>query len=88
MIAGIEDMLAIVLDGGVYDNPDVSLAEAIEDILNDAGIAIATIEEIGYEQLEQNIEESEEKELLHYAVQESKRQLKGGDIRLTSEVYY
>lgn len=76
------------LDGGVYDNPDVSLAEAIEDILNDAGIAIATIEEIGYEQLEQNIEESEEKELLHYAVQESKRQLKGGDIRLTSEVYY
>ena len=76
------------LDGGVYDNPDVSLAEAIEDILNDAGIAIETIEETGYEQLEQNIEESEEKELLDYAVQESKRQLKEGDIRLTSEVYH
>lgn len=28
------------LDGGVYDNPEVSIAEATEDILNDEGIKI------------------------------------------------
>lgn len=76
------------LDGGIYDDPEVSLAEAVEDILDDAGISIGNIEETDYEQVEQSIEESEEKELLGYAVQEAKRKLKGGDIRLTSEVYY
>lgn len=34
------------LDGGIYDNLDVSLKEAIEDILNDAGETIAKYEEL------------------------------------------
>ena len=64
------------LDGGIYDDPEVSLAEAVEDILDDAGISIGNIEETDYEQVEQSIEESEEKELLGYAVQEAKRKLR------------
>ena len=47
------------LDGGVYDNPEVSIAEATEDILNDEGITIENIRETDYEQLEQDIEEAE-----------------------------
>ena len=48
------------LDGGIYDNPDVSLKEAIEDILNDAGETIENIKETDYEKLEQEIEEAED----------------------------
>ena len=47
------------MDGGVYDNPEVSIAEATEDILNDEGITIENIRETDYEQLEQDIEEAE-----------------------------
>ena len=46
------------LDGGIYDNLDVSLKEAIEDILNDAGETIENIKETDYEKLEQEIEEA------------------------------
>lgn len=47
------------LDGGIYDNPEVSIAEATEDILNDEGITIENIRETDYEKLEQDIEEAE-----------------------------
>ena len=76
------------LDGGIYDNLDVSLKEAIEDILNDAGETIENIKETDYEKLEQEIEEAEEAGLLESVIQESKRRLQEGDVALTSEVYY
>ena len=47
------------MDGGIYDNPEVSIAEATEDILNDEGITIENIRETDYEKLEQDIEEAE-----------------------------
>ena len=73
------------LDGGIYDNLDVSLKEAIEDILNDAGETIENIKETDYEKLEQEIEEAG---LLESVIQESKRRLQEGNVALTSEVYY
>lgn len=76
------------LDGGIYDNLDVSLKEAIEDILNDAGETIENIKETDYEKLEQEIEEAEEAGLLESVIQESKRRLQEGNVALTSEVYY
>ena len=76
------------LDGGVYDNLDVSLKEAIKDILNDTGEAIENIKETDYEKLEQDIEEAEEAGLLESVLQESKRRLQEGNVALTSEVYY
>lgn len=76
------------LDGGIYDNLDVSLKKAIEDILNDAGETIENIKETDYEKLEQEIEEAEEAGLLESVIQESKRRLQEGNVALTSEVYY
>lgn len=76
------------LDGGICDNLDVSLKEAIEDILNDAGETIENIKETDYEKLEQEIEEAEEAGLLESVIQESKRRLQEGNVALTSEVYY
>lgn len=76
------------LDGGIYDNLDVSLKEAIEDILNDTGETIENIKETDYEKLEQEIEEAEEAGLLESVIQESKRRLQEGNVALTSEVYY
>ena len=73
-------------DGGIYDNLDVSLKEAIEDILNDAGETIENIKETDYEKVEQEIEEAEEAGLLESVIQESKRRLQEGDVALTSEV--
>lgn len=73
------------LDGGIYDNLDVSLKEAIEDILNDAGETIENIKETDYEKLEQEIEEAEEAGLLESVIQESKRRLQEGDVALSYE---
>ncbi len=51
------------LDGGVYDNLDVSLIEAAEDILNEAGEVIENIVTIDYEELLEEVEEANERQM-------------------------
>ena len=44
------------LDGGVYDNTDISIQGAIEDILSDEGISISDCKVISYEKLQEQVE--------------------------------
>lgn len=41
------------IDGGVYDNPDISINEAMEDILSDAGIPMGACKAMDYEELQE-----------------------------------
>lgn len=48
------------MDGGVYDNPDVTLAEAMEDILEDEGLSVADCKVMDYEELQEKADEAEQ----------------------------
>lgn len=39
------------IDGGVYDNPDISIHEAMEDVLSDEGISMDACKVMDYEEL-------------------------------------
>lgn len=43
-------------DGGVYDNPDISIREAMEEILSDEGLFPADCEVIDYDELQEKVE--------------------------------
>lgn len=44
------------LDGGVYDNPDIPIEEAMEDILSDEGLLVEDCRVIDREKLEEDVE--------------------------------
>ena len=48
------------LDGGVYDNPEVSMKEAITDILEDEGLSFSDCKVMAPGELEEKVEEAEE----------------------------
>ncbi len=48
------------LDGGVYDNPDVTLSEAMEDILGDEGLSVADCKVMDFEELQEKANEAEQ----------------------------
>lgn len=50
-------------DGGVYDNPDISLEEAMEDILEDEGYFMSDCEPIDYEAFMDKVEEKEKEQM-------------------------
>ena len=51
------------IDGGVYDNPDLSIREAMEAILSDEGIPVATCKPMDYEELQERTETAAQEEL-------------------------
>ena len=51
------------IDGGVYDNPDISIREAMETILEDEGILPAKCEVMDYEELQERAEAVAQEEL-------------------------
>ena len=50
------------IDGGVYDNPDISIGEAMEEILSDEGIPMTACKVMDYEELQEKAETSAQEE--------------------------
>lgn len=65
------------LDGGVYDNPDVTLAEAMEDILGDEGLSGADCKVMDFEELQEKVGEAEQEKNRKPLTVESVTDLKG-----------
>ena len=65
------------LDGGVYDNPDVTLAEAMEDILGDEGLSVADCKVMNFEELQEKANEAEQEKNRKPLTAESVTDLKG-----------
>lgn len=65
------------LDGGVYDNPDVTLAEAMEDILGDEGMSVADCKVMDFEELQEKANEAEQEKNRKPLTAESVTDLKG-----------
>ena len=51
------------IDGGVYDNPDIPIGEAMEAILSDEGIQLAVCRVMDYEELQEKTEAAAQEEL-------------------------
>ena len=51
------------LDGGVYDNPDISISEAMENILEEEGLPLEDAKVMDYEELYAEIEYAEEERM-------------------------
>ena len=51
------------LDGGVYDDPDISMREALEEILADEGISLSDCEVIDLQDFQENAEVASMKEI-------------------------
>ncbi len=65
------------LDGGVYDNPDVTLAEAMEDILGDEGLSVADCKVMDYGELQEKANEAEQEKNRNPLTAEAVTDLKG-----------
>lgn len=65
------------LDGGVYDNPAVTLTEAMEDILGDEGLSVADCKVMDYEELQEKVGEAEQEKNRKPLMAESVTDLKG-----------
>ncbi len=65
------------LDGGVYDNPDVTLAEAMEDILGDEGLSVEDCKVMDLEELQEKANEAEQEKNRKPLTAESVTDLKG-----------
>ena len=51
------------IDGGVYDNPDISMRQAIEDILEDEDVSLENAVPVDYEDLMAEVEEANERQM-------------------------
>ncbi|NCB92427.1 MAG: DUF3849 domain-containing protein [Clostridia bacterium] len=51
------------IDGGVYDNPDITIGEALKEILSDEGYTFADCTKMDYEELDAKVEDAEGKHL-------------------------
>lgn len=65
------------LDGGVYDNPEVTLEEAMEDILGDEGLSGADCKVMDYEELQEKANEAEQEKNRKPLTAEAVTDLKG-----------
>lgn len=65
------------LDGGVYDNPEVTLEEAMEDILGDEGLSVADCKVMDYEELQEKANEAEQEKNRKPLTAEAVTDLKG-----------
>ena len=48
------------IDGGVYDNPDITIGEAMEAILSDEGIQVVACKVMNHEELHERVEAAQE----------------------------
>ena len=51
------------IDGGAYDNPDVSMRQAMEDILEDEDMSLENAVPVDYEDLMAEVEEAGERQM-------------------------
>ena len=51
------------IDGGVYDNPDISMRQAMEDILEDEDMSLENAVPVDYEDLMAEVEEADERRM-------------------------
>ena len=51
------------IDGGVYDNPDISMRQAMEDILEDEDMSLENAVPVDYEDLMAEVEEADERQM-------------------------
>ena len=51
------------IDGGVYDNPDISMRQAMEDILEDEDVSLENAVPVDYEDLMAEVEEAGERQM-------------------------
>ncbi len=61
------------IDGGVYDNPDISISEAMEEILSDEGIPITTCKVMDYEELQEKAEAAAQEDLQKTQAKETEK---------------
>lgn len=65
------------LDGGIYDNPDISLQEAMKDILEDEGMSLSDCKVMDIEELQEKVNEAERERDEKLLTVESVTDLKG-----------
>ena len=70
------------IDGGVYDNPDISIGEAMEEILSDEGISITACKVMDYEELQGKAETAAQEDLQKAQVKETEK----GNLPLVSDM--
>ena len=70
------------IDGGVYDNPDISIGEAMEEILSDEGISITACKVMDYEELQGKAETAAQEDLQKAQVKETEK----GKLPLVSDM--
>ena len=61
------------IDGGVYDDPDITISEAIEAILSDGGIQVAACKVMDYEELQEKVEAAAQETLQKAQAEEKKK---------------
>ena len=61
------------IDGGVYDNPDITIGEAMEAILSDEGIQMATCKVMNYEELQEKAEDAAQEDIQKTQAEEKKK---------------
>ena len=61
------------IDGGVYDNPDITIGEAMEAILSDEGIQVAACKVMDYEELQEKAEAAAQEDIQKAQVEEKEK---------------
>lgn len=69
------------LDGGVYDNPEVTMEEARKDILLSENISPDSCEKISYDELMEEVEKVEQAEIQSIRGKMSEQKLTSGEMR-------
>ena len=62
------------IDGGVYDNPDISIGEAMEAILSDEGISMTACKVMDYEELQEKAEAAAQEALQKAQAKETEKE--------------
>ena len=70
------------IDGGVYDNPDISIGEAMEAILSDEGIFMTACKVMDYEELQEKAEATAQEDLKKAQAKETEK----GKLPLVSDM--
>ena len=70
------------IDGGVYDNPDLSIGEAMEAILSDEGISMTACKVMDYEELQEKAETAAQEDLQKAQAKETEK----GKLPLVSDM--
>ena len=61
------------IDGGVYDNPDITIGEAMEAILSDEGIQVALCKVMNYEELQEKAEAAAQEDIQKAQAEEKEK---------------